>query len=158
MARRNVTKEKGRYNKTRKALQAFDGLRLDVGYFANLGKPKGSNLTITEYAAVNEFGTKDGRIPERSFMRTTYDKFERFYTQHFRENGYKASIGKLNPIAALKLVGEDYRSDVVNKIIGIRNPPNAESTLKKKRGSNPLIDDAIMNKSIRVRVSRKGIE
>jgi len=153
---RNNTKEKGNYRKTRQALKALDGLRLDVGYFAG-EKSESPTFTLPEIAAVQEYGTRNGRIPERSFMRTTFDKFRFIYTQEFLKNGYLAAIGKLDPITALKKVGEEYKSDVVNKITGIRSPKNAPSTIDKKGFDNPLIETGLMRASIKTRVLKKGI-
>lgn len=161
MARSGRTTEKGRYTKTRKALKALDGLRLDVGYFAGIASPD-STFTLPEIAAIQEFGSKrrlfrGKRIPERSFMRSTYDKFRNIYSEAFVENGFLAALGKITPEIALRIVGEDYKSDVVNKITGIRSPRNAPRTVKKKGFDNPLIHTGTMRASIKVRVLRRGI-
>jgi len=155
MATTTKTTEKGQYFNTRNALKALDGLRLDVGYFAGIGTTD-SKFTLPEIAAVQEFGTKDGRIPERSFMRTTFDKFRLIYNEQFVEQGFLAALGKKDPEKALLSVGNNYKSDVVNKITGIRNRKNAPSTIAKKGFDNPLIHTGIMRANIKVRVSRRG--
>lgn len=156
MARSGRTIEKGRYQKTRKALKALDGMRLDVGYLSTV-PGLDSKFTLPEIAAIQEFGSKNGRIPERSFMRTTFDKFTKFYSKGFIENGFLVALGKMTPELALRMVGEDYKSDVVNKITGIRQPPNAPRTIAKKGFDNPLIHHGIMRANIRVRVLKKGV-
>lgn len=153
---KNMTTEKGRYKKIRESLRQFNGLRLDVGYFAGTESASPS-FTLPEIAAVQEYGTRDGRVPERSFMRTTFDKFRNVYTQAFIDGGYDVLLGKLSPITALKRVGEDYKSDLVNKITGIRSPKNAPSTIAKKGFDNPLIETGLMRSSIKIRVLKKGV-
>ena len=36
-------------------------------------------ITLVEIATINEFGSEDGRVPERSFMRSTIDENEKRY-------------------------------------------------------------------------------
>jgi len=47
------------------------------------------------------------------------------------------------------LLGEKAVADVKNKIDAISEPPNAQSTIDKKRGStNPLVDSGLLRQSV----------
>ena len=50
-----------------KGLGELDAQRVDVGFLAGATYPDGTPVSLV--AAVNEFGTSDGSIPERPFMR-----------------------------------------------------------------------------------------
>lgn len=160
MAKNGKTIERGRYTQTRRALKAFEGFRLDVGYFAGQKGSGNSKFLMPEIAAVQEFGShprkRFNRVPERSFMRTTFDKFRRVYSLGLAREGFRAALGRQTPQRALLKVGEDYRSDVVNKITGIRSPRNAPRTIAGKGFDNPLIHTGLMRASIKTRVLRKG--
>lgn len=162
MAKRSGTKEKGRYDKIRRSLKEFDGMRLDVGYFAGQkGGDSTSNFLLPDIAAVQEFGShprkKFNRVPERSFLRHTFDKFSKDYRRYFRENGFKVIQGKMSVRKALLNVGNRYRSDIITRIVTLRKPKNAERTIKAKGFDNPLIETGTMKNSIRTRIQRRGI-
>jgi len=115
-------------------------------------------ISNAELAAVHEFGTKDRRIPERSFLRSTFDE---------NKGEYKRDIDKLvgqtvDRVKAgapsglvlegeLRLLGEDYRKDILRRInAGIR-PDLKPATKKRKKGeTTPLIDTGQLRNSISV--------
>jgi len=117
-----------------------------------------ATVSILQVAAVNEFGSSDGRIPERSFLRSTISKNKDKYkelgvkiTKKLVDNPskslYKNLLGKLGLIAV---------QDVQKTIVELSEPENAESTqLKKgrslgkgKKVDNPLIDTGQLRQSI----------
>lgn len=153
------TIERGKYQRIRHALEEFDGLRLDVGYFAGQqGGDSDSKFLLPDIAAVQEYGSKPSKkfrkVPARSFMRSTFDQFKRVYSKQFLREGFRSVLGNKTPKKALLAVGQDYRSDMMNKITGIRNPKNAPWTIKNKGVDNPLIDSGTMRSSIRMRVGK----
>ena len=105
-------------------------------------------------AATNEFGTtiagknNNVTIPERNFIRSTFDEnvdklmklAERLYD--------KILGGKLTPEAALKLWGNFLVGLIQEKIVSLKSPVNAKSTIKKKGSENPLIDTGRLRQSI----------
>jgi hypothetical protein len=129
-----------------------------IGVFSDKKNRKGQ--TIAEYATKNEFGS--GNIPERSFMRSTYDEkinetrkmINKFITRNFlRNNGGRLlekglSVGAAFMSAQIKL-----------KISNSKNwaKPNSPVTiaLKSKKGrikNTPLIDSGALRNSITWRV------
>lgn len=91
---------------------------------------KAADLTVAEIAAVLEFGTEDHHIPERSFVRSTFDEQ--------RDELFKTAIkccggildGKLSVGQSLNIMGAQLSTAIKNKITTGQGvpPPNAPST------------------------------
>lgn len=100
---------------------------------------------------VQEFGTDDGHVPARSFIRSTFDANERKYTK-LLERVVAQGIKTKRPIdAALFQVGEVARGDVINRIVSqqLDNLPLAASTLAAKfPKSKALINEGTLVGSI----------
>ena len=106
------------------------------------------NVTL---ALIHEFGTGDGRIPARSFVRSTFADNRPNYEAQLKQVVVKA-FGK-DPdllIKGLNLIGLAMASDMKKRITlgaGVP-PPNAPSTIKAKGSSRPLVDTGQLVRSI----------
>ena len=107
-----------------------------------------SGSELATYAGANEFGTRDGRIPERSFIRSTMDQNRFALFQQANRFLDQISAGSITPTKALGLLGEFIRGQIVSKITTLQDPPNAPSTILKKGSANPLIDEGRMRQAI----------
>lgn len=119
------------------------------------GTDKRGDMTNAELAATMEFGSRDGRIPERSFIRSTYDVKLASYKEDLKKLVKAIYEQKVTIERALGLMGAKMSGDMKRAVttgVGIP-PPNAPSTLraklsKSKPGSKkqprPLIDTARM--------------
>lgn len=108
---------------------------------------KNDGKSIAEYAAYNEFGTKD--IPSRPFMRTAFDK-NRVELYNFSDAQYNNVLARrLSTINALGLVGEFFQNKIQQSIEQGNWEPNDPKTVKQKGSSKPLIDTGTMKNSIR---------
>lgn len=89
-----------------------------VGVLADTSKgarPHGT-LTTAELATVMEFGTEDGRIPARPFLRSTFDE-KRDDMREIAGNCLKKILeGTMTTKVALNLMGMRLANDVKNKI------------------------------------------
>lgn len=110
-------------------------------------------VTNAQAAYWNEYGTErfGFHIPERSFLRATYDKNEKKYIRLIGVAMAKELVGRGNEIKLSNInnVGKIYIGDVV-KLINKRIPPkNKDRTLayKRHRSTTPLIDFGQMIKS-----------
>lgn len=98
----------------------------------------------------HEYGTS--RAPQRSFLRSTYDRKEDEYRRFFKAAMARAARrGKR--IRALDLVGMKIAADVKETIRAHIPPPNAPETIAKKGSSTPLIDSGELLNSIDYQVS-----
>lgn len=117
-----------------KALRGLGGARgVLVGYPAST-----SDDEILVIAASNEFGTADGRIPERSTLRAEVDENRSTYAAELTA-AVDAALGGADIDAELSAVGERAVGRVQTRMTRLSNPPNAPSTIAKKGTDNPLI-------------------
>jgi len=98
-------------------------------------------LTVAELASVMEYGTEDGHIPARSFLRSTFDEKR----DEIKETGAKCLgkilDGKMSLGTALNLMGLQLATDVKKKItIDGVPPPDAPSTIAAKGSDRTLVD------------------
>lgn len=113
------------------------------------GKMKHTIATIKEYAIFNEYGTSRG-IPPRPFFRQSV----------MTENSIKIIKSfmeeQVRQIIQGNITGQDYLENVGTFVVKrikstIKNgnfTANKESTLKRKKGSSPLVDTRSLINSI----------
>lgn len=95
----------------------------------------GAKLTIAETAAVNEFGTKDGRIPARPAHRQAFEHHQEELAELGGQLLNKVVIdGTMTVEQALGVLGAKHASNVKGFITqGPEIPPhNAASTVRRK--------------------------
>lgn len=104
----------------------------------------GAELTVAELAVVQEFGTEDGHVPARSFVRSTHDRMRDELLADARKLLIKLVLdGKPITVAdALDVLGLKLATGIRKAITegaGIP-PPNAPSTVAQKGSDRPLVD------------------
>lgn len=117
--------------------------------------PDGTSLA--EVAYTNEFGSDDGRVPERSFLRKgIYGRAAKYHAL------LRTVLEKLlrNPEARAKAemqkVGLIASQDVKQQIDDTYTPPNAEYTIRLKGSSHPLIDTGHLRQQITYKVRKRS--
>lgn len=99
-------------------------------------------VTVAEVAVYNEYGTP--KTPERSFFRITLKE----KLKKYRLTLVKILRNSINQKSSMRTdmgkLGQMVQNDIQNKIVAVREPPNAESTIKAKGTSNPLIASSQM--------------
>lgn len=104
-----------------------------------------SNVDI---AIANEFGTDT--IPERSFMRASFDNNTMKYIDQFARGARAIYDGKAGVKQILDMLGMQAASDMRNLIrsgSGVP-PPNAPATIARKGSSHTLVDTGQMINSV----------
>ena len=113
--------------------------------------PDGVPGTITnvELATIHEFGSSDGHVPERSFIRSTFDEKQSGYKKTLEAIGAAMTTGK-TPEGGLLLLGEKFRADIIMAIKHIIPPPLADITVARrpKKDPTPLLDTGQMMNAI----------
>lgn len=107
---------------------------------------KGSEeLSLIDVAVINEFGSSDGRVPARSFIRAAHDEFKDRWMAA-RDRLFKQAMdGDITVKEALAKLGLLIRNDIKKRIRAGIQPWNALATILKKSragrwGNMPLID------------------
>lgn len=138
-----------------RAVDELDDAHIDVGLFEGEEHPD-SELTIAQIGAVHEFGSKNGKIPERSFLRSTADEKRGAYIKRMDAVAARlqSSKGSSKGLSLLAAVGELMASDVRKKITTLRSPPKAPATLAREGPgfTNPLIWLGYMRNAVRARI------
>lgn len=144
------------FNKYKKAIEELNSKVVKVGLFAAVGDK------VLTRGIVNEFGTTQaGRnrnitIPERSFIRHTYNKQYKAVGKRFGQI-FKAITNKnYSVVPKLDLIGKEQVAETQKTMTDLRSPKNATSTINKKGSSNPLIDTGELRSKINSEVKNKN--
>lgn len=111
-----------------------------------------SPLDNIDIGLVNEFGSGDGRVPERSFLRSTADAQREQIAQAKERLWDQIVRGTLTVRQALGQLGAWHRGQVQQTIVRLNEPPNAPSTIARKGSSNPLIDTGQLRRAVNYEV------
>ncbi len=105
-------------------------------------------FSMVDLAMVHEYGSKDGHIPERSFIRSTCDAKRKVHLRLLQRLEKKLISGHLNKKQALIQFGEMVKSDMVQAINNGIDPALDPKTIRRKKSSKPLIDTGRLKGSI----------
>ena len=88
-------------------------------------------------------------IPARSFIRSTIDNHQEEIMDFAESLARRIADGQMDKKDALSAIGEKIKSLIQLRIIELRDPPNAPSTLRQKRPkTNPLVNTGRLGQSI----------
>jgi hypothetical protein len=105
-------------------------------------------LTLGETALINEFGSDDGRVPERPAFRLGLAHGQDDFNRLNRVNLRRVASGTMTLDQALGQLGEMGVARVKTEILDGDFEPNAPSTIARKGSSHPLIDTAQEKQSV----------
>ncbi len=109
-------------------------------------------------AGVHEFGITIQKetgtivIPERSFLRSTFDENKEKWFKFVQKQIPKLINSQMNAYTLCERLGAKMAGDIQVKITDLDTPPNADSTIKAKGSSNPLIDTGGLRMRVTYRV------
>lgn len=109
-----------------------------VGPNADNTTPTGGDLAMWQLAAVQEFGTNDGHIPERSFIRKTLNDLV-WLRSLAREAAQKVVMEGQSTDVALNWMGSLIATAIQRTLISNVPPPNTEATVEWKGHGDTLI-------------------
>lgn len=128
--------------------------KVQVGVFDSAGMSNSGELTLAELATIHEYGSANGHVPERSFIRST---------MHGHANEYKNLIITLiHSVFEKKTTIKDVCVRLGNwgvdkiqeNIRGHIPPPLKESTIVAKGHSLPLIDSGKLYDAVEYKVEK----
>ncbi len=108
---------------------------------------------MCDVAAYNELGTD--HIPARPFIRQSVDDNESKIKSFLKGEVKDFAQGK-SAEQILKEIGIFQKDLMQDKITSGSFAPNAESTIKKKGSSKPLVDTGRMRQSVNYVIQKKG--
>lgn len=136
-------------NKLSKELKSVKGVQ--AGWYDEVHKSDDNkSVKMVDVVFTHEFGSKDGKVPARPFIRPALKK-----QKNWKEL-VKALISDgftLEEIAGK--VGNRIKEDLQKRISSNTPPPLKASTIKRKGSDKTLIDTAAMFESIHYEVVKK---
>ena len=141
------------WNRIKDEMRAAKGAGVKVGVLSDV-EPHEDGADMLLIAAANEFGTRDGHIPPRPFIRGSYDQNQRGLQRTARRLWDQVLAGTLTARRALGLLGEQHQGQVQEYMTALQTPANAPSTIRQKStsagvGNSPLEDEGRLLNSIR---------
>lgn len=104
---------------------------------------------------IHEFGAPGAGIPERSSLRSAFDRNVKKYVRILLDGARKVSRGAFTGKQAVALVGEASVADTINLINAGIPPPNKPATIAAKGSTTPLEDTGQLKAAIKPIVTKK---
>lgn len=139
----------------RARMEDYAGPLILVGVPDGLKTPDGQSLALV--ALSNEFGTADGHIPERSFLRAGLHRASADISKLTALNIKRVEEKKLTVDQALNQIGLFAASAVQNEFAIGDFVPNAESTIKAKGSSQPLKNTGQLMQSVTYMIDKGAV-
>ena len=162
-----TTKHNG-FPSMKKELGLLDGQKIEVGVLKGESKwlasihEYGCNIEVTPRmrAYLHRQGlhlkksTTHIYIPERSFLRTGYDKNRDAVMKKATRLMSEVAAGRMSAEGCMKGVGLELSSKIKDYARDLNKPENHPFTVDQKGSSNPLVDSGDMIEGITWRVSK----
>lgn len=139
-------------------IASLDGVSVTSGIQAVDGVKtydEGGDFRLVDIASIQEYGSKDGSIPPRPWMRTAYDKHHRKWIG-MMDRAVSAKIKGRTGEAELRLLGVVMVGDLQESLLDGPWVPNAPSTIAAKGSDQPLFDTGQLNQSQRSAIEIPG--
>lgn len=107
-----------------------------------------NGFSMVDLATVHEYGSKDGHIPQRSFIRSTCDAQRNNHLKLISVLQGKIVDGALKVRQALTQLGEIVSKDMMQTINRGIAPELKPATVRRKGSSKALIDTGRLKGSI----------
>ena len=131
-----------------------EAMKVKVGLPRGSGTHGPSGLPVVTLGVIHEFGSSDGRIPERPFLRMTMRRKRREHYALIRDLAHTVTSGRSTPRIALSQLGAVAAANVQEQIADGTPPPNAPATIRRKGSSTPLVDTGALRQAITYQVFR----
>ncbi|CAJ1226658.1 hypothetical protein [Lactiplantibacillus xiangfangensis] len=126
----------------------FFGTGKNGGHF--LGKSDGKDGIDVYFWCVKEV-----HIPERSFIRSTYDEHFEDWISKCADWLAEVVTGDISAKTMLEKLGNVIVKDIQSKIRAIQEPANSPATIERKGSTSPLEDTGHLIQSITAKVVEK---
>lgn len=136
-------------------LNQLPDAQIAAGWFKGVAHTD-DGIDVAQIAAIQEFGTRDGRIPPRPFMRTAEANNRQKWSAEVRQGMKDIAAKKTTAANFFNNLGLAVQGDIQAEIVALTEPALAKSTVKararryktKSRQGNvsnkPLIDTGLM--------------
>ncbi|OES45233.1 hypothetical protein [Domibacillus iocasae] len=128
--------------------------------FPDLFKPRGTNVLAIPKGK-DDFEVlfvlmKSVTIPERSFVRSTFDEKEETWYQFLQQQMNLVLAGKLSVKDMYNRLGSLAAADIQAKMANFGSPNNSTATTSAKGSSSPLIDSGGLRQRVTWKVVKRN--
>lgn len=115
-----------------------------------VGRDGKATISLTELAAIHEFGSPAAGIPERSFIRSAFPANDAELERVAGVLAHNVIMGRNSVAKALGLLGIWASARVKSNVMSGAHikPKNADATIAKKGSSRPLVDTGRLVNSV----------
>lgn len=138
--------DKDNTDKLLKTLKEIESSVIEVGIFSKAGGD------IVLIANVHEFGSNKNNIPERSFLRAGFDKYNKDIADLCDKMITRAVMQEISVDTALNTIGAFAVSKIQEFLTDMKRPPLKPLTIQRKGSSALLIDTGRLRQSITYRI------
>lgn len=122
-------------------------LAVKYGFIGDKVAPYPDGQNVIDVAIWNEYGTD--RIPARPFFRTSWERNKKAYKKDLVDFYRNILNGKVQDAEVFfDILGAKASNRLKMDIVAFSDPPNAPSTIARKKSSNPLIDTGRLKASV----------
>ena len=126
--------------------------RVKVGILSDAPKKAreggAGRYSLLEVAIVHEFGAPAANIPQRSFIRATIDERAADIARLQLVVAQRVAMGEITEEQGLSQIGAKVASWIKARIADGIAPPLAESTVRRKKSTKPLVDTGQLRSAI----------
>ena len=145
----SVTEQDNGYRLLVKTVFGFAEPVVTIGIHEKAGSASMTNgKTLVDIANINEFGSADGHVPQRSFVRAPFDAHEAELRKDLVGLMIDVLNGRRTKEQILDIIGQKGVGILQKAIADQIPPPNAPYTIQKKGSSTPLVATGFMRSSI----------
>lgn len=115
--------------------------------------------TNAEIAVINQYGSKDGTVPARDFLRGPFQEKRGLVARLFKDVALRIVVAAQSAEVAVDSVGSALSCVIRDALMsheGIGGPQNAESTIARKGFDHPLVETEGLANSISHQLVRSG--
>lgn len=138
-------------------IQSLKELRkyeIEVGIFGGQGAEYVMIAAVHEFGVTIRKGSGSIVIPERSFLRSTFDEKQDEWVKFVKKQMEHLLNLRINARTLCERLGAKMVADIQEKLTDLDTPPNAPATIAQKGSSNPLIDSG----GLRMRITYKVVQ
>lgn len=137
-----IIKDENNVPELLRRIERLSSSGIQVGIFGS------DDSEVLLYASVHEFGAPSINVPERSFIRRTFDEKESDINNVVEDMFIRYLDGSIDYEACMDVIGEYLVGLVKQTIVNMDSPPLKQSTIDSKGSSGVLVDTGRMIDSI----------
>jgi len=137
-------------------LKSLDAPMVTVGIHEDAADPPEGEINMATLGAVQEFG--NDRIPARPWLEPGFHVGDEDYSDIMKDAVAQAIEDGKGMDQAMNQVGLLAVGNVQQYMTELKAPANAESTIKRKKSANPLINKGAMRAAVTYKVQQQKPE